>query len=189
MQNITMNTHVLKFVDEAIALCKPDKTVWIDGSEKLYDELLQEALKTGEFIKLNQQLLPGCYLHRSALNDVARVEGRTFICCPEQKDAGPTNNWMAPQEAYKKLENIFDGSMKGRTMYVIPYSMGKVGTPFAKIGIEITDSIYVVLSMRIMTRVGKDILDNLADKSDFIRGLHSKAQLDEELRYICHFPQ
>lgn len=188
MKNMTVNTHVLKFVDQAVALCKPDKTVWIDGTEELYQQLLQEALETGEFIKLNQQLLPNCYLHRSAQNDVARVEGRTFICCDRQEDAGPTNNWMHPSEAYKKLEGIFDGSMKGRTMYVVPYSMGKVGTPFAKIGIEITDSIYVVLSMRIMTRVGKDILDAI-NGEDFVRGLHSKAELDEEKRYICHFPQ
>lgn len=189
MKSITMNTNVLKFVDQSVSLCKPDKVVWIDGSKELYDSLLAEALKTGEFIKLNQELLPDCYLHRSAVNDVARVEGRTFICCEQKDDAGPTNNWMAPAEAYSKLEGIFDGCMKGRTMYVIPYSMGKVGTPFAKIGIEITDSIYVVLSMRIMTRVGKEILDSLGDSNDFVRGLHSKAELDEEKRYICHFPQ
>lgn len=114
MKSITMNTNVLKFVDQSVSLCKPDKVVWIDGSKELYDSLLAEALKTGEFIKLNQELLPDCYLHRSAVNDVARVEGRTFICCEQKDDAGPTNNWMAPAEAYSKLEGIFDGCMKGR---------------------------------------------------------------------------
>lgn len=187
--NYLKNQKLNNFVSRAEKLCKPDKVVWIDGSKQLYDKLLEQAVSTGEMIPLNNEKLPGCFLHRSAINDVARVEGRTFICCEKQVDAGPTNNWMPPEKAYPLLESIFDGSMKGRTMYVIPYSMGKVGSPFAKIGIEITDSLYVVFSMDIMTRVGKDVLDALGENGDFVEGLHSTAQLDEEKRYICHFPQ
>ena len=186
---MTTNKAVLKFVEDAKNLCKPENVVWVTGEEALYEQLREEACKTGEMIKLNQELLPGCYLHRSALNDVARVEGRTFICCRNKDDAGPINNWMDPQEAYAKLGEIFDGCMKGRTMYVIPYSMGAVGSKFSKIGIEITDSIYVVLSMHIMTRDGNKVLEALGDSEDFVRGLHSKAELDEEKRYIVHFPE
>lgn len=186
---MTTNKAVLKFVEEAKNLCKPENVVWVTGEEALYEQLREEACKTGEMIKLNQELLPGCYLHRSALNDVARVEGRTFICCKNKDDAGPINNWMDPQEAYAKLGEIFDGCMKGKTMYVIPYSMGAVGSKFSKIGIEITDSIYVVLSMHIMTRDGNKVLEALGDSEDFVRGLHSKAELDEEKRYIVHFPE
>ena len=185
---MTKNIKLLNWVDQMAALCKPDKVVWIDGSEEQLEALRKEALATGELIKLNEEKLPGCYLHRSALNDVARVEQRTFICTTDKDGAGPTNNWMAPKEAYDKLGKLFDGSMKGRTMYVIPYSMGPVGSEFSKIGIELTDSIYVVVSMAIMTRMGKAVLDQLGD-GDFVKGLHSKAQLSEEDRYICHFPE
>lgn len=187
--NYLKNQKLNKFISRAEKLCKPEKVVWIDGSKELYDTFLAEAVSTGEMIPLNDEKLPGCFLHRSAVNDVARVEGRTFICCDKQEDAGPTNNWMQPEKAYSMLEGIFDGCMKGRTMYVIPYSMGKVGSPFAKIGIEITDSLYVVFSMNIMTRVGSEVLDALGENGDFVEGLHSTAQLDEEKRYICHFPQ
>ena len=186
---MTNNKQVLKFVDDAVQLCKPEKVVWITGEEAQLEELRQEALKTGELIKLNEEKLPGCYLHRSDVNDVARVEGRTFICCKNKEDAGPINNWMDPQEAYSKVGAIFDGSMKGKTMYVIPYSMGAVGSTFSKVGIEVTDSIYVVVSMKIMTRIGKAVLDVLGDSNDFVRGLHSKADLDAEKRYILHFPE
>lgn len=186
---MTENKNVLKFVEQMKALTKPVNVVWIDGSKKQLDSLTEQAVSSGEIIRLNQDLLPGCYLHRSAVNDVARVEQRTFICCKRKIDAGPTNNWMEPQEAYDKLSKIFDGSMNGRTMYVIPYSMGAVGSPFAKIGIELTDSIYVVLNMNIMTRIGNKVLSSLKDSADFVRGLHSKAKLDEENRYICHFPE
>lgn len=187
--NYLKNQKLNKFISRAEKLCKPEKVVWIDGSKELYDTLLAKAVSTGEMLPLNEEKLPGCFLHRSAVNDVARVEGRTFICCDKQEDAGPTNNWMQPEKAYSMLEGIFDGCMKGRTMYVIPYSMGKVGSPFAKIGIEITDSLYVVFSMNIMTRVGSEVLDALGENGDFVEGLHSTAQLDEEKRYICHFPQ
>ena len=186
---MTKNVHVTKWIDEMAAMTQPDKIVWIDGSEAQAEELRKEACSTGELIKLNEELLPNCYLHRTALNDVARVENRTFICTTKQEDAGNINNWMAPAECYAKLTKLFTGSMKGKTMYVIPYSMGIVGSDFAKYGIELTDSIYVVLNMLIMTRVGNNVLEALGDSPDFIKGLHAKADLDEENRYICHFPE
>ena len=186
---LTTNKAVLDWIDEQVALTKPDKVVWIDGSEAQLEELRKEGMATGEMIKLNEEILPGCYYHRSAPNDVARVEDRTFICCKKKEDAGPTNNWMDPDEMRALLKGIYDGCMKGRTMYIIPYSMSIVGSPFAKYGIEITDSIYVVLSMAIMTRVGTDVYDALGDSGDFIKGLHSKAELDAEKRYIVHFPE
>ena len=186
---VTTNKHILNWVDEMVALCTPDKIVWIDGSEEQADALRAEACSTGEMIKLNPEKLPGCYLHRTAVNDVARVEGRTFICTSKKEDAGNINNWMDPKECYEKLTKLYRGSMKGRTMYVIPYSMGIVGSDFAKYGIELTDSIYVVLNMLIMTRVGTNVLEAIGDSADYIKGLHSKANLDEENRYICHFPE
>jgi len=186
---MTNNQQVLKFVNDSIALCQPRNVVWITGEEAQLEELRREAMATGELIKLNEDLLPGCYLHHSAVNDVARVEGRTFICCKNKDDAGPINNWMDPAEAYEKVGAIFEGSMKGKTMYVIPYSMGAVGSKFSKIGIEITDSIYVVVSMNIMTRIGTKVLETLGDSNDFVRGLHAKADLDAEKRYILHFPE
>ncbi len=189
MANLTNNKSVLKWIDEKVELVKPDKIVWIDGSEEQIEELHAISCSTGEMEKLNEDKLPGCYLHRTAVNDVARVEHRTFICTPTKEEAGPTNNWMAPDEAYKMLYEIAANSYKGRTMYVIPYSMGPVGSPFSKIGIELTDSIYVVLNMVIMTRTGKAVLDALGDSDDWVRGLHCKCQIDEEKRYICHFPQ
>lgn len=184
-----MNKYVEKFVNESAALTKPDKIVWIDGSKEQIEALRKEACSTGEMIKLNQELLPDCYLHRTAVNDVARVEGRTFICTEKKETAGPTNNWMQKDEAYKMLKEIYDGSMKGRTMYVIPYSMGAIGSKFSKIGIELTDSIYVVLNMCIMTRVSSKVYDALGDSDDFVKGLHAKADIDEEKRYICQFPE
>ncbi len=187
--SLTTNKAVLNWVDEMTAIVKPDSVVWIDGSEEQLEELRAIGCSTGEMIKLNQELLPGCYYHRSAVNDVARVEDRTFICCKNKEDAGPTNNWMDPEEMKNKLMGIFAGSMKGRTMYVIPYSMSVIGSPFAKYGVEITDSIYVVLSMAIMTRMGKEVFEALGDSPDFIKGLHSKAELDAEKRYIVHFPE
>ena len=186
---MTTNQSVLKWIDEMAAMTTPDNIVWIDGSEEQAEALRAQAVATGEMIKLNEEKLPGCYYHRTAVNDVARVEGRTFICAPTKELAGPTNNWMAPDEAYKMASEIFKGSMKGRTMYVIPFSMGAIGSPFAKVGIELTDSIYVVLNMRIMTRTGKAVLDMLGDSEDFVHGLHAKCDLDEEKRYILQFPQ
>ena len=189
MENMTTNKSVLSWINEKVELVKPEKIVWIDGSQEQIEALRAEACSTGEMIKLNQELLPDCYLHRTAVNDVARVEGRTFICAPSKEEAGPTNNWMDPAEAYEMLYAIAKDSYKGRTMYVIPYSMGPVGSQFSKIGIELTDSIYVVLNMVIMTRVGTDVLKALGDSDDWVRGLHCKCDIDEEKRYICHFPQ
>ena len=186
---LTTNKAVLDWIDQQAALLKPDEIVWIDGSEELYAKLRAEAFATGEMEELNQEKLPGCMLHRTAVNDVARVEDRTFICTPTRKEAGPTNNWMEPGEMYAKLNALYDGAMKGRTMYVIPYSMSVVGSPFAKYGIEITDSIYVVLNMKIMTRVGKDVLDALGDDPNFIKGTHAKKDVNPEERYIVQFPQ
>ncbi len=173
-----------------IALTKPDKVVWIDGSDEQLDALRDEAVSTGEMIRLNQEELPGCLYHRTLPNDVARVEDRTFICTKKKEDAGPTNNWCDPEEMYAKLTPMYDGVMKGRTMYVIPYSMGPIGSPLAKVGVEVTDSIYVVLNMDIMTRMGAKAFENLGDESDdFVRGLHSKADVDPENRYIVQFPE
>ena len=186
---MTKNTSVLGWIEDKIALVNPDKVVWIDGSEAQLEELRAQACSTGEMMKLNEEKLPGCYLHRTAVNDVARVEHRTFICSRTKEEAGPTNNWMDPAEAYDMLYSIAKNSYQGRTMYVIPYSMGPVGSPFAKDGIELTDSIYVVLNMAIMTRVGQNVLDALGDSDDWVRGLHCKCEIDEEKRYICHFPQ
>ncbi len=186
---MTKNKYILNWIDEMAAMTQPDKIVWIDGSDEQTEALREEACSTGEIIKLNQDLLPNCYLHRTAVNDVARVEGRTFICTSKKEDAGNINNWMAPAECYEKLSKLYRGAMKGRTMYVIPYSMGQVGSSFAKYGIELTDSIYVVLNMLIMTRAGAHVLEAMGDSPDFIKGLHAKADIDEENRYICHFPE
>ena len=188
--SLTKNPNVLKWVDEMIALCQPDQVVWIDGSAEQLAALRKEAIETGEMIELNQEKLPGCLYHRTNPNDVARVEDRTFICTRNKEDAGPTNNWCDPQEMYAKLGKLYDGVMKGRTMYVIPYSMGPIGSPLAKVGVEVTDSIYVVLNMNIMTRMGADAFKNLGDESnDFVRGLHSKADVNPDERYIVQFPE
>ncbi len=186
---MTTNKAVLTWLEEMKALVKPDKVVWIDGSKEQTEALRAEACANGELIKLNPEKLPNCYLHRTAVNDVARVENRTFICTSKKEDAGATNNWCDPKEMYDKLYKLYDGSMVGRTMYVIPYSMSVVGSPFAKIGIELTDSIYVVLNMLIMTRAGQNVLDALGDNPDFVKGLHARKDIDEENRYIVHFPE
>ena len=186
---LTNNVKVNAWLDEVTQLVKPDAVELITGDKAQLDRLTAEAVSTGEFITLNQEKLPGCYLHRSNPNDVARVESRTFICSRKEEDAGPTNNWMDPQEMYAKLHKLYDGAMKGRTMYAIPYSMSIVGSPFAKYGIEVTDSIYVVISMNIMTRIGNEVLDALGTDGDFIKGLHAKADLNPEERYIVQFPE
>ncbi len=185
----TSNKFVLDWIKDMADMTQPDEIIWIDGSEEQAEALRAEACSTGEMIKLNQEKLPGCYLHRTAINDVARVENRTFICTSKKEDAGNINNWMDPKECYDRLSKLYKGSMKGRKMYVIPYSMSVVGSPFAKYGIELTDSIYVVLNMLIMTRVGNNVLEALGDSADFIKGLHARADIDEEKRYIVHFPE
>ena len=187
--NLTKNPSLLAWLDEKVDFLKPAQIIWIDGSEKQLDALRAEACETGEMIKLNEDLLPGCYLHRTAENDVARVEARTLICTSKEEDAGPTNHWMDPKECYAMLNDIAKDSYKGRTMYIIPYSMGPVGSPFSKIGIEITDSIYVVLNMAIMTRVGTAVLDCLGDSNDWVRGMHCKCNVDPENRWIVQFPE
>ncbi|HEY2389246.1 MAG TPA: phosphoenolpyruvate carboxykinase (GTP) [Candidatus Binatia bacterium] len=185
----TTNKELRAWVDEAARLTKPDRIYWCDGSAEEKDRLVAEAVERGILIPLNPEKRPGCYLHRSSPTDVARTEHLTFVCTREKEAAGPNNNWMSPKEGYAKLGALFDGSMKGRTMYVVPYLMGPVGSPFSKVGIEITDSVYVVINMRIMTRMGKVALDTLGDSPDFNRGLHSTLDLDPEKRFICHFPE
>ncbi|MBL7197328.1 MAG: phosphoenolpyruvate carboxykinase (GTP) [Candidatus Omnitrophica bacterium] len=186
---MTRHNKLDRWVKDMAALCKPDSIIWIDGSEKQKKNLEKEAFSTGELIQLDQKKLPGCVYHRTAINDVARTENLTFICTKRKSDAGPINNWMSPPKAYKKASDIFRGSMKGRKMYVIPFSMGPLGSPFSKIGIELTDSIYVVLNMLIMTHVGRDVLDALGCDGEFTRCLHGKAQRDINKRLILHFPE
>ncbi len=186
---MTTNKTVLAWIDEMKALVNPDNVVFIDGSEEQIEKLRAEAVAIGELEKLNEELLPDCYLHRTKVNDVARVEGRTFICAKTKENAGPTNNWMDPKEAYEMLYDIAKDSYKGRTMYVIPFSMGPIGSPLAKIGVELTDSIYVVLNMVIMTRVSNEVWTALGDSNDWVRGLHCRCDIDEEKRYICQFPE
>ena len=183
------NEKVLNWVKECADLTNPKEIVWIDGSIEQIEELRQEACDTGEMIRLNQEKLPGCYYYRTDPKDVARDEKRTVICTTYQKDAGPTNNWVQKDEMYAKMRPLFKDSMKGRTMYAIPFSMGVCGTEFSKIGIELTDSIYVVLSMNIMTHVGDRVIEELNKGADFVKCLHSKAQVDAENKYIAHFPE
>ncbi len=185
----TTNKKLRDWVNKMARMCQPDGIVWIDGSEEQKRVLEQEAVAAGELIPLNQDKLPGCFLHRTAADDVARTEHLTFICTKKKIDAGPNNNWMSPHAAYKKAGDIFKGSMKGRTMYVIPFSMGPVGSEFSKIGVELTDSRYVVLNMLIMTRVGNAVLRHLEKIDGFTKCLHSKADLDINRRLIIHFPE
>ncbi len=186
---MTDNKYVLDFVEKYRKLFQPDEVVWVDESKEQHKMLVSDAIASGEVIKLSNSLRPGCLYHRTAENDVARVEDRTFICTETQEEAGVTNNWMDPKEAYQKLDAIAAGAMKGRTMYVIPFSMGKIGSSFAKYGIELTDSLYVVLNMKIMTRVSSKVYDELEGGDNFVKGIHSKVNLDAENRYICQFPQ
>ncbi len=181
--------HVKEWVHEMAQMCQPDEIYWCDGSEEERERLTAAAVKSGELMELNRDTLPGCVLHRTNPNDVARTEDLTFICTSFQGDAGPTNNWMSPREAYRKAREIFTGSMKGRTMYVVPFSMGPLGSPFSKTGIELTDSIYVVLNMRLMTRMGEQALDALGPQGEFTRCLHGKADVDINRRLILHFPE
>jgi len=184
----TNNPALIAWVDEVTQLCQPERVWWCDGSEAEKALLTAEAVRTGMLIELDQQKWPGCYYHRSNSNDVARSEHLTYICTPTREEAGPTNNWMAPEEMYQKLFAMAAGSMRGRTMYVVPYLMGPVGSKLSKVGFEITDSIYVVLNMRIMTRMGKVALEQLGDRKEFNRGLHCLLDVNPERRFIAHFP-
>jgi phosphoenolpyruvate carboxykinase (GTP) len=185
----THNKKLINWVNKIARLCQPDNIIWIDGTKEQKEALEKEAMAAGEIIPLNKEKLPGCFLHRTAPDDVARTEHLTFICTKKKHDAGPTNNWMSPKTAYKKAKEIFKGAMKTRTMYVLPFSMGPVGSPFSKIGVELTDSIYVVLNMLIMTRAGEQVLRQLEKDDDFTKCLHSKAELDITKRLILHFPE
>lgn len=185
----TKHAQLKIWIIEMAEMCQPDRIVWCDGSEEEKQRLEQEAVSTGELVELNQEKWPGCFYHRTAANDVARTEHLTYICTSTKKMAGPTNNWMSPDEGYKRAGQIFYGSMRGRTMYVVPFSMGPVGSPFSKIGVELTDSIYVVLNMRIMTYIGEKVLKKLGTQGRFTKCLHSKADLDDKRRLILHFPE
>ncbi len=186
---MTENKALLSWIDEMAALTTPDKIVWVTEGEKQIEALKEEAVATGLMERLNEEKLPGCLLHRTKPNDVARVEARTFICTTKKEMAGPTNNWVEKDEMYARMRPLARGGMKGRTMYVVPYIMGQVGSPFAKVGVELTDSIYVVLNMNIMTRMGQVALDQLGSSEDFVKGLHCSLDVDEENRYIVQFPE
>src|SRR3954470_15422923 len=189
-QQNTINPHILQFVRRSADLCTADEVFWCDGSKAEKQFLTNRAVEQKVLIELNHQKRPGCYLHRSNPNDVARVEQCTYICTKNEDDAGPTNNWMSPREMYAKLHTFLRGSMRGRTLYVVPYLMGPPGSPLAKVGVELTDSVYVVLSMRIMTRMGNVALEHLgAASEDFNRGLHSMLDCDPTKRFIAHFPE
>ncbi len=186
---MTKNREIIDFVNKTIAHVNPSNVVWIDGSFEQINQLRKQAIADGDLIRLNNEKFPGCYLHRSKTDDVARLEERTLICTPTKEEAGPTNRWMEPNEAYEMLNDITRDSYKGKTMYVIPFSMGEVGSPFAKIGVEITDSLIVVLNMQIMTRVGKNVLDSINHKTPIVKCMHACCDLDIDKRWITHFPQ
>lgn len=188
-QTLPENVALLTWVQEISRVCQPERVFWCDGTETEKEFLTRRAVEEGVLIELNQEKLPGCYYHRSHPNDVARVEQSTYICTMSRGGAGPTNNWAEPREMYTKLYGLLDGAMRGRTMYVIPYLMGPPGSPLSQVGVELTDSIYVVLNMRIMSRMGQVALDHLGNRDTFNRGIHSTLDLNPENRYICHFPQ
>ena len=187
---MSSRTALEAWVDECVRLTQPDTVYWCDGSEQEYERLIETIIQDGSMQRLNPKSYPNSFLYRSDPNDVARTEEDTFICTTRREDAGPTNHWMSPDEAKAKVRPIFEGSMRGRTMYVVPYMMGPFGSPLMKVGVEITDSPYVAASMRIMTRMGKAALEALdSNGGEFVPGLHSMGNLDPEKRYILHFPE
>ncbi len=183
------HSRLKAWVDEMARLTRPENIIWCDGSESERERLIAQAVDQGVLTALDQKKWPGCHYHRSDAGDVARVEHLTFICSRKKEDAGPTNNWMAPDEAYAKLKALYEGSMRGRTMYVVPYLMGPTGSPFSKVGVELTDSIYVALNMGVMTRMGKPALEHLGDDGEFNKGLHSTLDLNPERLFICPCPE
>jgi phosphoenolpyruvate carboxykinase (GTP) len=185
----TQNAALQNWIDEISSLTKPDQVYWCDGSDEEYQRLINEMLETGDLLKLNESNYPNCYLHRSDPSDVARVEHLTFVCTENKEDVGPNNHWMAPAEAQKKMRSLYEGCMRGRTMYVIPYCMGPINSPYARCGVEITDSPYVVINMKLMTRMGKQALERIEKEGTFVKGLHSIGELDPERRFIMHFPE
>ena len=185
----TKNAALQQWIDEVAAMTKPDKIHWCDGSKKEYKTLVGQMLATGELLELNKAAYPNCYLHRSDPSDVARVEHLTYVCTENREDAGPNNNWMEPSMAHQKLNRLFDGCMQGRTMYVLPYCMGPIKSPYARCGVEITDSPYVAINMRLMTRMGHAALKRIEREGQFVKGLHSTGHLDPERRFIMHFPE
>ncbi len=185
----TSNRALSEWVDEVARLTQPARIQWCNGSEEEYQTLIQEMLADGTLLELNQDTYPGCYLHRSDPSDVARVEHLTFICSREREDAGPNNHWMDPQEAHAKLDGLFDGAMRGRTMYVLPYCMGPITSPHARLGVEITDSAYVAANMKIMTRMGTAALKRIEAGEPFVKALHSMGDLSPDRRFIMHFPE
>ncbi len=184
----TTNQTLRKWVEDTAALTKPDQIHWCDGSQREYTSLVELMLQRGDLLQLNSTTYPNCYLHRSDPTDVARVEHLTFVCPPSKEDAGPNNHWMAPAEAHRKMDALFEGCMRGRTLYVIPYCMGPIDSPYARCGVEITDSPYVVVNMNLMTRMGTPALRRIEREGSFVRGLHSTGDLNPDRRFIMHFP-
>ncbi|MDM7914011.1 MAG: phosphoenolpyruvate carboxykinase (GTP), partial [Candidatus Eisenbacteria bacterium] len=184
-----MNQDLQKWVEDCAKLTRPDRIVWLTGSEEENEKVIMgPALEQGVFVPMNEEKYPNCFFHRSSPTDVARTEQVTFICSEKKEDAGPTNNWMGPREARDRVRPLYEGCMKGRTMYVIPYVMGPLGSPISKVGVEITDSLYVVENMRIMTRMGTAALEQLGDSTDYCKGFHSLGDLSPDRRFILHFP-
>src|SRR5688500_3697437 len=187
-RDVFINRHARAWIDECVKLCQPDRVFWCDGSKPERDALFEQGIKDGTFIRLNQKKWPGCYYHRSNSNDVARTEHLTFICTPSADTAGPTNNWMNDKQAYAKLRGLFQGCMRGRTMYVVPFVMGPPSSPLAKVGIQLTDSLYVAVNMGIMTRMGNVAWEQLGESDEFTRCLHSLGDVNPDRRFVCHFP-
>ena len=185
----TSNKELQNWVEEVSRMTNPDDIYWCDGSKEEYENFIQIMLGTGDLMKLNEDTFPNCFLHRSDPSDVARVEHLTFICTDDAKDVGPNNNWMDPLEAHNKLDDLFENCMNGRTMYVIPYCMGPIGSELSRCGVEITDSPYVVANMYLMTRMGSGALSRIEKEGGFVKGIHSTGDLDPEKRFIMHFPE
>ncbi len=185
----TSNATLARWVDEVARLTRPERIHWCDGSEAEDARLIEAMLESGELTRLNEKTHPDCYLHRSDPADVARVEHLTFVCTEDREDAGPNNHWMAPDEAREKMLGLFEGCMEGRTLYVVPYCMGPIDSPLSRCGVEITDSPYVVINMRRMTRMGQAALERIEREGSFVKGLHSTGELDPERRFIMHFPE